>query len=63
MKPIMRKSSPQLILSAAACVLAMAALSLSAPSIAEYPADVIAPIPAVAGIGAPSLPDLPFLIR
>jgi hypothetical protein len=62
MQPIMRKSSPQLILSAAACVLAMAALTLSAPSITEYPASLTAPVPAVAGIETPALPDLPFLI-
>lgn len=63
MKPTMRKSSPQLILSAAACVLAMAALSLSAPGIAEYPATATAPIPAIAGYGAPSLGEWLPLIR
>ena len=63
MKPIMRKPSPQLTLSAAACALAMAALALSAPTIGMYADGAAAPVPAVAAFGAPALPDLPFLIR
>lgn len=63
MKPIMRKPSPQLTLSAAACALAMAAFALTAPAIGESPGSAAAPVPAVAGFESPSLPDLPFLIR
>jgi hypothetical protein len=62
MQLVMTKPSPQLILSAAASALAMAALALSGPSLGGQTSDHLSPVPAVAGIDLPSLPALPGLL-
>ena len=56
MQPIMPKPSPQLFLSGAASVLAMAALALSAPTLGDRVGDTLAPVPAVAGNEIPTHP-------
>ena len=62
MQPVMPKPSPQLFLSAAASVAAMAALALSAPTLGEMQSGSLAPVPAMAGIELPSLPALPAVL-
>ena len=57
----MPKPSPQLALSAAACVLAMAALALSGPAVRDSGPGLAAPLPSMAGFEAPSL--VPFFAR
>lgn len=62
MQPIMPKPSPQLFLSGAASVLAMAALALSTPTLRDSVGETLAPVPAIAGIEMPSLPALPAIL-
>ncbi|ANY20197.1 hypothetical protein A6F68_01684 [Tsuneonella dongtanensis] len=58
----MPKTSPQLLLSAAASTLALAALALSAPTLDASSVEAVSPIGAVAGIDLPSAPALPVLL-
>jgi len=58
----MPKPSPQLILSAAASALALAALALNAPMIGEASTGLSGPVPMEAGFEFPSLPALPAIL-
>ena len=63
MKPIMRKTSPQLTLSAIACALAMGAFAFTAPAIDAHAGSATPPVAASAVLETPALPALPFAIR
>lgn len=60
MKPVMPKPSPQLIISAAASVLAMASLALGGPTMGAQSSDGFA-TPLTAGIEVPAAPTFPAL--
>lgn len=61
MKPVMPKPSPQLILSAAASVLAMASFALGVPVSGDRSAGAFAS-PMTAGFELPAAPSLPTLL-
>ncbi len=58
----MMKPSPQFLFSAAASVLAMAALALSAPTISTGGDVGFVGSPVMAGVEIPSLPAMPTLL-
>ena len=61
MKPVMPKPSPQLILSAAASVVAMASFALGVPVSGDRSAGSFAS-PMSAGLELPAAPSLPTLL-
>ena len=61
MKPIMRKMSSQLIVSAVASTLAMAALALTAPAVEHELPSGASMVPVMAELPAPT--SLPALLR